>query len=189
MNIDIGYSNHKYFIVFLYSTLITCALFLALNIRIFLRFRDTYSWDSCFVIRAFFYNGHFHLICLQAILSVAIIIGVLLLAWEQTDNIFRNLTINETIHLKKTIGSGSIEAQGYKHLFDEQGNFFNHFDRGWFSNFCEFFGLLGKGVDYTNIYELPGISFSKYQGRPISSADIDILGSEGSHSNSKSVGI
>jgi hypothetical protein len=78
-----------------------------------------------------------------ALLTISITIGALLI--DQNYNILKNITTNERLNRAR-----------YPWMTDHHGNPFNHFDRGYLSNFLEFWCAPGYWKNYYNEFsDLP----------------------------------
>ena len=88
----------------------------------------------------------FYTTTLCAFFSV-LFLGLITLAWDQLNNLARNMTTNE-----------KINSSRYSYLQDEEGNFSNRFDRGVWSNIMEFLQLPSYHVEYSRVFTLPELT-------------------------------
>lgn len=145
LNNSIGFGNHRIFIVFLYIHLLFGVSMSALVIRAIDRDVRGFTQSAC--VSAELVMGSFLFYpALIAAGSLWLTVCLAILAFEQTANIFLNLTSNERINKSK-----------YPWLHDEDGKFSNRFDRGPMINFLEFWGLFGFEIDYKNIFNISDI--------------------------------
>jgi len=140
INNAVGMANHKLFLLFLLSHLVTCILLICLIIRAFSR-EIVYEYG---VVEELFSRYFFFtfILLLFLIITSALLLGLFV---EQLINIAFNLTINEKLNAKRYSWIKVSDA----------GVITSEFDRGVMQNILEFMELGGYRIDYYTLHAIP----------------------------------
>lgn len=144
LNTTIGYKNHRPFVIYVFGHFVLNILFLYATCSTLINeFSDHFEAASLHyleyrVLGRLFGNRYFF-VTAWILFVLMVSCGLVMLINEQGRNMLLNRTTNERIN-----------ASRYPWMTP-----YNHFDRGMWANFLEFWQVPGYAVNYMEVFEIP----------------------------------